>query len=263
LENAVAGGLNPGLIDDLGGPPIVIDEGTLARTAMPPPGPIGLEVKGGSGKVGSAASGDQVVSFARGRIGQSVGDGQCFALADQALRNAGAKSAADFGTVTSDGDYVWGNRVSLADARAGDIIQFRGYRYDRTIDTATATNTDFQERPHHTAIVERIDGQGAITVLEQNVPDGSPVQRSQLFFSNINTSSGGRTRTISGARPILVLSPAASLTSSDAIEDGGILAQPETHALIRVGLNLRSLAEDLLLMDRINSLSPSRCYPWL
>jgi hypothetical protein len=192
----MAGGIRPGPIDDLG-PSIVIDDGTLARTETPLPGPAGL--KGGSGKTSVAPLGDQVVAFAREKLGQSVGNGECFDLADQALRSAGAKSAADFGTVTPNADYVWGTAVSLADVQPGDIIQFRNYRYDRTIATDTRTDTDFQERPHHTAIVERVDGQGAITVLEQNVPDGSAGQRSQLFFSNVSTNSSGK-RTIIAVR---------------------------------------------------------------
>ena len=186
----------PGPIDDLG-PPIIIDDGTLARTEMPAPGPVGLQAKGGAAKTGAATLGEQVVNFARNRIGQRVSNGECFSLVDGALSNAGAKSAADFGSVAPDVDYVWGTRVSLSDVRSGDIIQFRDYRYDRTVDTATRTDTDFQERPHHTAIVERVDGQGAITVLEQNAPEGSAVLRTQLFFSNTSTSSGGRTTTLS------------------------------------------------------------------
>jgi surface antigen len=86
--------------------------------------------------------------------------------------------------------------VGLADARPGNIIQFRNYRYDRTIKTDSATDTDFQERPHHTAIVETIDGDGAITVLEQNVPEGSAGQRARLFFSNVNTNTAGRRTTV-------------------------------------------------------------------
>jgi len=117
-------------------------------------------------------------------------------LVDQALRNAGAKSAADFGRVTPNADYVWGNPISLSDVRPGDIVQFRNYRYDRTIETDTATDTDFQVRPHHTAIVETVGADGALTMLEQNVPDGSPGQRSQLFFSNVSTNVGGRKTTI-------------------------------------------------------------------
>ncbi len=167
---------------------------------MPTPVPVGLQAKGGSGSIGTGVPGEQVISFARRRIGQRVGRGECFDLVDQALRNAGAKSAADFGTVADGADYVWGNRVSLSDVRPGDIIQFRNYRYDRTIDTATRTetrtDTDFQERPHHSAIVETVDEQGAITVLEQNAPEGGPSQRSQLFFSDVSTNSGGKTTTV-------------------------------------------------------------------
>jgi hypothetical protein len=44
--------------------------------------------------------------------------------------------------------------------------------------------------------VERVEGSGAITVLEQNSPVGSPVVRSQLFFLNTTGTSGRRTTTI-------------------------------------------------------------------
>jgi len=200
LEAAMAGGFRPGPVDDLG-PSLVIDDGTLARTEMPPPAPIGLKAKGGGeGKQGSANLCNQVVAFARARIGQRVGHGECFDLVDRALRNAGAKSAADFGAVTDDADYVWGAPVTLAQLRPCDIIQFRNYRYDRTVETTTATEintqTDYQERPHHTAIVERVGADGAFTVLEQNIPPGGPVQRCQLFFFNINTRSGNQTITV-------------------------------------------------------------------
>ena len=193
----MAGGNYPGPINDLG-PPVGIDGGTLARAEMPLPGPIGLQAGGGA--TGPTDLGAKVVSYARGKIGKKAGDGQCFALVDRALRDAGAKSAADFGKVTPDADYVWGNAVGLADVRPGDIIQFRNYRYDRTIKTESKTeirtDTEFQERQHHTAIIESVDGNGAITVLEQNVPDGGSGQRNQLFFSKFDSTSGGKTTTI-------------------------------------------------------------------
>lgn len=180
---------------------ILVDDGTSARTQSPTPGPIGLDAKSGNPKQTQASMADQIVSFPRQRMAQQVGDGQCFALADRALRNAGAKSAGDFGTVVPDADYVWGTQINLSDVRPGDIIQLRDYRYDREIETrspdgSSATNTDFQTRPHHTAVVERVDGNGAMTVLEQNAPEGSPVTRHQLFFSDSTTSSGNRTTTI-------------------------------------------------------------------
>ena len=62
--------------------------------------------------------------------------------------------------------------------------------------SGTTTDELSGDRPHHTAIVERVEGNGAITVLEQNAPDGSPGKRSQLFFSDVSTTSGGKKTTI-------------------------------------------------------------------
>jgi hypothetical protein len=135
-----------------------IDEGTLARTGSPTPGAIGLGAKGSSAKAAGASIGVSVVGYAVHRLGQVVPDGECFALADRALRNAGAKSAAAFGPVVPDGDYVWGSEVSQANLRPGDIIQFRDYtcRIVTVTETASEERTDerVEERPHHTAIVE-------------------------------------------------------------------------------------------------------------
>jgi hypothetical protein len=130
-----------------------------------------------------------------------VGDGQCFALADRALTSAGAKSASDFGTITRDADYVWGTSVALSDVQAGDVIQFRDYSFDRestteNSDGSTDTRTETQGRPHHTAVVEHVGGNGEITVLEQNAPDGSPVRRSHLFFRTTTFTEGRTTTTI-------------------------------------------------------------------
>ena len=55
----MAGGFRLGAIDDLG-PGIAIDDGTLARTESPLPGPIGLQGKGGSAKGGLAPWGHSV-----------------------------------------------------------------------------------------------------------------------------------------------------------------------------------------------------------
>ena len=91
--------------------------------------------------------------------------------------------------------------MNLSDLRPGDVIQFRDYRFDREVvthnsDGSTTTTNDFQERPHHTAIVESVGSNGAVTVLEQNSPDGSPVVRNQLFFSNGTRESGGQSTKI-------------------------------------------------------------------
>jgi hypothetical protein len=164
---------------------------------------VGLASGGGGGgaaKAGVASMADQIVASARRRAGERVGNGECFTLVDRALRGAGARSAADFGSITPDGDYTWGQTVSLSGVQPGDVIQFRSYRYDREVVTRsgprTDTTTESQTRPHHTAIVERVGANGSLTVLEQNAPRGSPVRRSQLFFSDSTTQSGGTTTTI-------------------------------------------------------------------
>ena len=177
-----------------------IDDGTSARIGSPTPGPIGLDAKSGTAKQGGASMAEQIISFARRNRGSRVGDGQCFTLADRALRGANARSAADYGTVTPTADYTWGTSVTLAELQPGDVIQFRDYTYERVVvtedDRGTTREEHAEDRPHHTAIVESVDGNGAVTVLEQNAPDGSPVTRTQLFFTGGTTTSGHRTTTI-------------------------------------------------------------------
>lgn len=175
-----------------------IDDGTSALTPSPTPGPIGLDAPSG-GTQAPANLGEQVVTFARSQHGNRVGDGQCFALADRALRGARAKSAADYGSITPTADYVWGTSVTLAGLQPGDVIQFRNYSVTRVVVTRdsrqTTTEEITQERPHHTAVVDSVDGDGAVTVLEQNSPEQSPVTRTQLFFTSGTTTSGNRTIT--------------------------------------------------------------------
>ena len=192
--------LIPGLTNGPDGA-IAIDDGTLARTEAPPPGAIGLDASSGTDTHAARSIAQTIVGFARRQHGSRVGDGECFALADRALSGAGARSAADFGSISPDADYVWGTPVALADLQPGDVIQFRGYRYDRDIDTnnpdgSGSTQSDFQERPHHTGIVETVIGGGTVTVLEQNAPRGSAVRRSTLFFTDGTTTAGHTTTTI-------------------------------------------------------------------
>ena len=182
-----------------------VDAGTLATIGSPPPGPVGLAAPAGvpsrtTAKANAPGAADQIVAYIRRRIGERVGNGECFTVVDRALRAAGTRSASDFGQITPNADYVWGQAETLAAVQPGDVIQFRNYRYDREVVERTErrvhTSTDFQTRPHHTAIVESVDGNGAITVLEQNVPVRSAVRRTQLFFADSTTTSGGTTTTI-------------------------------------------------------------------
>jgi hypothetical protein len=177
-----------------------IDDGTLGLNESPPPGPIGLDAKNGSAKGATASTGDRILSYARRQRGDRVGDGQCYTFADRALRQAEARSARDYGDITPDADYVWGTSVTLGELQPGDIIQFRNYSYERQIVTErsdeTVTRDEAGDRPHHTAIVQSVDGNGAVTVWEQNAPDGSPVTRAQLFFTSGTFTHGNERTTI-------------------------------------------------------------------
>jgi hypothetical protein len=133
-------------------------------------------------------------------MGQRVGSGECFDLADRALRAAGARSASDFGPVTADADYRWGSPIAIENVAPGDIIQFRNYAFAKRTETSEGWQEERQERPHHTAIVLSNDGHGAVTVMEQNAPEGSGVHRTQLFFTSRQDQDGGTrvTVTVSG-----------------------------------------------------------------
>jgi hypothetical protein len=185
----MGGGSAPGPIGHDGG--AVPDDGTTALMPSPSPSPIGL--KGGSAKGESASLGDGIVGYARNRMGQVVGNGECFTLVDRALRHAGARSAADFGEVTPDADYTWGTPLSLGELAPGDVIQFRGYQCDLHVESPTEISDESQTRPHHTAIVERVGDNGLVTVLEQNIPPGTGVSRNRLYFSGGTFSSGETT----------------------------------------------------------------------
>jgi hypothetical protein len=183
------------------GPDIAIDPGTSPRTELPTPDVVGLDARGGTPTPTPASLAAGIVGYVRNRRGSKVGDGECFTLTHLALTEAGAKSAYDFGKVTPTADYVWGTDVSLSDLRSGDIVQFRDYMYERRVETtgpegASQWKTDSQKRPHHTAIVESVGSGGAVTVLEQNAPKGSPVTRAQLFFADATSEDGGTTTTI-------------------------------------------------------------------
>jgi hypothetical protein len=129
-----------------------------------------------------ADTGPKIVEYAKSKKRTKVGSGECFDLAVAALKEAGSKTAYDFGEVTADADYTWGTAVALATVQAGDVIQYRDYTLKKTQeietsytfpDGATLDVSDSSEsslgRPHHTAIVTGAPSSGAVKVIEQNV----------------------------------------------------------------------------------------------
>lgn len=136
--------------------------------------------------------------YVNGQLGKQVGDGECFTLADQALQQADAKSASDYGTITATANYRWGKVINLRKLMPGDIIQFKGYKVIITTVTKTrtttsggawtqeiSTQTESESRPHHTAIVGSVGKNGVVSVFEQNVGTGSSkrtTQKNTLYF---------------------------------------------------------------------------------
>ena len=119
-----------------------------------------------------------VLIVASGKVGQAVGAGECWDLANSALLKAGAGTSSDFGPSGDDDDYIWGDEISdLKDTLPGDVLQYRGYSQTSTT-TTTAVFKDTYEQEnevsaevthdHHTSIISRNSGNGALTVLEQN-----------------------------------------------------------------------------------------------
>ncbi|MGC2194087.1 MAG: hypothetical protein WA628_05385 [Terriglobales bacterium] len=115
-----------------------------------------------------------------------VGSGECYDLADQVLREAGAKSAPDFQKVTKsrDQDYKWGTPINPKDAKPGDILQFRDHQIVKEVVTKTTRtypdghstqSIDKSSTPYHrgqhTSVVLSNDGGGKMTVAEQHVLD--------------------------------------------------------------------------------------------
>src|SRR5262245_12035102 len=116
-------GHSPGSTNEFGRA-LEIDYGRSPRTETLLPGPIGLDAPTGGGTT-SPSLADRILAFGRRQRGSRVGDGECFTFADRALTTSGARSAADYGTVTPNADYVWGSAVSLGNLQAGDVIQMR------------------------------------------------------------------------------------------------------------------------------------------
>jgi len=156
--------------------------------------------------------GQQVQTYAVNRVGQQVGSGECFDLADRALRAAGARSAADYGEVTADADYRWGDSVQLADLQPGDVLQFRDYEVTITVvvtsrktfrdgstEDSEEESTETYSRPHHTAIVSSRLGGGRLRVLEQNAPPRGGTTPQRVVRSN-EIHTAGSTSTQSTVR---------------------------------------------------------------
>lgn len=126
-----------------------------------------------------------IVSWVARQMGQRIGDGQCWTLAETALDYANAKTSNDImgaKGVNSKADYIWGREVGLAQLQPGDIIQFHMYKFTRhTEDYDESGGRGDSAEPRHTAIVSSVGEKGQVAVYEQNI-DGGPVEENTLYF---------------------------------------------------------------------------------
>ena len=125
---------------------------------------------------------DQVLAFARSKLGETVGDGQCSSLAAEALRQAGAK-------VRRGEHGSWGEELkSLLEAKPGDILQFDDAYFAHTgVDTDGRVMKRMMLFPHHTAIVARVRKRGTkptLVVVHQNVGETKVVQEWTLNIAD-------------------------------------------------------------------------------
>jgi len=105
---------------------------------------------------------EKIVSFARRSMAKRVGNGECWTLADEALKYAGARRPHEFG----EGIYVFGRRL-LEDelVKPGDIVQMYSARFVHKTGPRSWSYAETGEK--HTAIVASVDGD-TITVYHQN-----------------------------------------------------------------------------------------------
>ena len=153
----------------------------LAVVLVGPAGPAAAQKAKTKAKADVPPLNARVLEFARSKLGEQVGDGECWTLANDAVLAAGGKSSPGYRDAPAEGDYVWGELVygvavtggkATEDAPAaklavapGDIVQFRDAKFVGPRPGGTYSMT----APHHTAVVARVSPDGkTLGVLHQN-----------------------------------------------------------------------------------------------
>ena len=111
-----------------------------------------------------------VLRFASSQIGKQVGNGQCWTLAAEALKAAGARPPQG---------YTYGEEIPLRNIQPGDILQFTRARFDEPGYWAVMGT------PNHTAVVYSLGNRTFI--LHQNFAGRKFVQTFDLDFDNLTS----------------------------------------------------------------------------
>lgn len=96
----------------------------------------------------------RIVEYAVKQMGQQVGNGECWTLANEALKAVGARHP---------GTCVWGRPLQPdEEVYPGDVIQFTSVKLE------TRTSKQTLGMPNHTAIVGQVVSPGVYLILQQN-----------------------------------------------------------------------------------------------
>lgn len=113
----------------------------------------------------------EIVNFAADNIGRKVGRGECWDLADQAMRAAGAEPPKG---------YTYGNQIPLSEIQPGDILQFTSARFDEP------GYWTIMGMPNHTAVVHAV-GDTRTFILQQNFDGKRYVTTYDLNINNLTS----------------------------------------------------------------------------
>jgi len=121
-----------------------------------------------------------ILEYVNTVIGEQVGRGECWDLADEALKKAHAK----FDRSSEKTLYIFGRRYSPSKEKIlpGDIIQF----YNVVVRYQKANMIITENLTHHTAIVYAVNNDNEITLAHQNTNyTGKKVGLSKLNLEHV------------------------------------------------------------------------------
>ena len=142
-----------------------------------------------------------VLNFAQANLGRQVGNGECWTLAFDALRAAGARHDQAH-------RYIFGQSVT-GQMMPGDILQFENCLFQGS--------NYWMQMAHHTAIIHSMESPGVYRILHQNVGGNRRVQ-----LGRINTGDLRR-GTLAAYRPVAISS--SSNVQATNVQSGGFQSQ--------------------------------------